>query len=417
MKLHMSIKPACILIISMIGFHASYGQDTSGNKTTDQQNLVIKTNDTTLQKIFQQVEKVTDNDKQNAEAIQGLLEGKEVDNLTKYQLVKNNIINAAQTYYLLNKKITDLKSRTTSSALDVFIASLNNPESKELGFSFSERVIDLVKTVILQGKADKNTRGQKLLEATTSIISSPIFQGFTALTPPLAIASSLITFFRSAALNNKMIDQKDLEKFEQDLNKYVVYYSSLNEGNQKFQYGLNFSEDQLTSLHEDLYNHLLFTASALKFTLPARNDTIPIGETLNRFFFTFNKESVQDFFNKLEQQYTIPGTNRIDYERLLRENGNLKEVNNQLEDLVLQTKSFENLYNQYFTLIDTYYSQVNNSLQIAANNNLADKSLVAQKQNEFKALKEAAEKDIRTSINIEELKNTSDNIKYRYKIF
>src|SRR5688500_14546960 len=98
----------------------------------------IRTADTTIKRILEELQKVTDSDKQNSNAIQGLLQGKEIDNLTKYELIKNNLINASETYYLLNKKIIDLKSRTTTNNLDVFITSLNNPESKELGFSFSD---------------------------------------------------------------------------------------------------------------------------------------------------------------------------------------------------------------------------------------------------------------------------------------
>ncbi|HUX85019.1 MAG TPA: hypothetical protein VMV20_07280, partial [Chitinophagaceae bacterium] len=150
------LRVAPLLAIALVFARFSYGQDTTSNKASDKEDLKIHTNDTTLQKLYDQVEKINANDQENSIAIQGLMQGKEMDNMTKYQLVKSNIINASQTYYLLNKKITDLRSRTTSNSLDVFIASLNNPESKELGFSFSERVIDLVKTVILQGKAEKS---------------------------------------------------------------------------------------------------------------------------------------------------------------------------------------------------------------------------------------------------------------------
>jgi hypothetical protein len=165
-----------------------------------------------------------------------------------------------------------------------------------------------------------------------------------------------------------------------------------------------------------MYNQLVFTAGALKFQLPSRKDK-PLSDVMNQFFLTFTKERVQDFFTQLEKQYTNPATKKVDYERLLRENGNLKEVNNQLEDLVLQTKRFENIYNEYFTLLDTYYAKVNSSLQIAADNGLADKGLVQQKQGQFKQMKDEAVTDIKASINIDELKNTTDNIKYRYKIY
>ncbi len=374
----------------------------------------IRTADTTIKRILDELAKISDSDKQNSNAIQGLLQGKEIDNLTKYELIKNNLINASETYYLLNKKIIDLKSRTTTNNLDVFITSLNNPESKELGFSFSDRIVELVEKIVLKGKVDKGERNGKIVESTKSIINSPIFQSFTSLTPPLAIANSVMNFLHSVSVNNKQISQKTLQDFEKELNKYVVYYTALNDANQKFEFGLNFNKDQLNLLQDNLYDHLMFTASALKFQLPQRGNKT-IGETMNDFFFDFKKEKVVQFFNDLEVKYAKG--KRIDYEMLLRENPNLKEVNNQLEDLILQTKRFENLYNEYFTLLDSYYNKVNNSLKIAQDNGLADQNMITNKQTEFRNLKNEAVTDIQASINIKELYNNTDKVKYRYRIF
>lgn len=379
--------------------------------------LQIRYKDSTLQRLLGQIKQVTDNERQNSTAINGLLQGKEVDNMTKYKLLKANLISASRTYYLLNKKIIDLKSRTTSNNLDVFITSLNNPESKALGFSFSDKVIELVKNVVLNGKADKSKRNESIISTTESILNSPIFRGFTTLAPPLGIANSLMTFFHTLSVNNKSINQDNLKKFETELNKYVAYYTALNEGNQKFQYGLNFNKDQLNMLQQNMFDHLLFTASAMGFQAPAKKGNEPLGVTLNQYFLTFNKENVENFFTKLEQKYTVPGTDKIDYERLLRENMSLKEANNQLEDLVMQTKRFENLYNEYFTLLDSYYSTVISAMNIASDNGLADKNIVKQKQDEFTSMKNEAITDIQASINIGELQNNTSNIKYRYKIF
>lgn len=374
----------------------------------------IKTQDTTIRKIIDEIQRITDSDKQNSNAIQALLQGKEIDNLTKYELIKNNIVNASETYYLLNKKIIDLKSRTTTNNLDVFITSLNNPESKALGFSLSDRIVDLVEKIILKSKGDKNERNSKIVESTKSIINSPIFQSFTSLTPPLAIANSVMNFLHSVSVNNKQINQKSLQDFEKELNKYVVYYTALNDANQKFEYGLNFNKDQLSLLQDNLYDHLSFTATSLKFPQPQRGNR-SLSETMNEFFYDFKKEKVVDFFNQLETKYTKG--KRIDYESLLRENPNLKEVNNQLEDLILQAKRFENLYNEYFTLLDSYYSKVNNSLKIAQDNGLAEKSIIETKQSEFRSLKTEAVNEIQASINIKELYNNTERIKYRYRIF
>lgn len=374
----------------------------------------VKGADTTIKKIMEDLQKVADSDKQNAKAIEQLSLGRELDNITKYDLIKNNLIQAAETYYLLNKKIIDLKSRTTTSNLDVFITSLNNPESKELGFSLSDRVVELVEKIILKGKNDKNERNTKLVESTKSIINSPIFKSFTSLTPPLAIASSVMNFLHSVSQSNKAINHKLLQEFEKELNKYVIYYTALNDANQKFEFGLNFNKDQLSLLQDNMYDHLAFTSQVLKMPLPARGNKT-IAESLNDYFIEFRKDKVVDFFGKLETQYTKGG--KINYEGLLRDNPNLKEANNQLEDLVLMTKRFENLYNEYFSLLDSYYTKVNHSLRLAQDNALADRAIVEAKQNEFRGLKNEAVQEIQASINMRELLLNVDKIKYRYRIF
>ena len=377
------------------------------------QSIIYK--DTAIDRVLNQLNSLKQNARQNATAIHGLLQGKQIDNKTKYKLMKNNLISATRTYYLLNRKIIDLKSRTTSNNLDVFITSLNNPESKALGFSFSEKIVDLVKTVILHGKATKSQRNEKIVSTTESILKSPIFKSLVTLTPPLAIANSIMTFFHTLSINDKHINAETLNQFEQEVNKYVSYYTVLNEANQKFQYGLNFNKDQLNNLQQNMYDHLSFTASALGIDGPKRSGNEQLGVSLNHYFLSFNQETTKAFFEKLEKKYTQNG--ELDYEKLLRENMSLKEANNQLEDLVMQTRRFENLYNEYFTLINSYYDQVTNALNLAQDNGLADKNIVKQKQAEFSQLKAQAITDIQASINIKELENNTGNIKYRYKIF
>src|SRR5690625_2161323 len=260
--------------------------------------------DSLLDSLTEQIHSIKQNSRQNATAIHGLLQGKQIDNKTKYKLMKSNLISATKTYYLLNRKIIDLKSRTTSNNLDVFITSLNNPESKALGFSFSEKVVDLVKTVVLHGKAHKNKRNEKIINTTESIIKSPIFKSLVTLTPPLAIANSIMTFFHTLSINNKHIDIKTLNEFEKEMNKYVSYYTALNEANQKFQNGLNFNKDQLNMLQQNMYDHLLFTASALKLDPPKAKGGEQLGVTLNHYFLSFNQETTEKFFDKLEKKYT-----------------------------------------------------------------------------------------------------------------
>src|SRR5690625_252111 len=159
----------------------------------------------------------------------------------------------------------------------------------------------------------------------------------------------------------------------------------------------------------------MFTTSKHKLDPPKAKGREQLGVTLNHYFLSFNQETTEKFFDKLEKKYTKNG--EIDYEQLLRENMSLKEANNQLEDLEAQTQRFENLYNEYFSLVDTYYNQVNKALTLALTNGVADKNRVKQKQQEFSQLKQQAISDMKASIDIKELENNTDNIKYRYKIF
>src|SRR5699024_4116199 len=176
--------------------------------------------DTTIEKLKKRLKKIKQNSRQNAIAIQGLLHGKQIDNKTKYKLMKSNLTKVAKTYYLLNRKIIDLKSRTTSKNLDVFITSLNNPESIALGFSFNEKVMDLVDTVILKGQPKKSKSNEQIVSTTDSIMSRPTFKSLLVLTPPLAIPISVMTFFHTLSISDNQIYAETLHESEANLNKH-----------------------------------------------------------------------------------------------------------------------------------------------------------------------------------------------------
>ena len=95
-------------VVLMMSFQVAKAQDPEIKKVPvpDQElkGPTIKNADTTIKKILDELQRVTDNDKQNSNAIQALLQGREIDNITKYELIKSNIVNASETYYLLNKK-------------------------------------------------------------------------------------------------------------------------------------------------------------------------------------------------------------------------------------------------------------------------------------------------------------------------
>jgi hypothetical protein len=274
----------------------------------------------------------------------------------------------------------------------------------------------MVTDILLEGKSLRSRKSKKIIASTNSILKSPIFRRVTSISPSLGMANSIMTFFRSEEVQ-KYINNKNLKNFEQQLNRYVTYYKALNGADSKFNQELTFREDQLSSLQVKLYYSLEFIGSPLGVEFPDTSEGKPIGEVLDNYFTRFTTEDVVQYFNKLEKKYTSDDQSKINYELLLRDNMRLKEVNNNLESLVLNGKKFENLYNSYLDLIDNYCTQVSATLDVAGNYEFATQEMVTREKNTLAGLKVSTTQAIQDSINIKALQTNLDQIKYQQKIF
>jgi hypothetical protein len=102
---------------------------------------------------------------------------------------------------------------------------------------------------------------------------------------------------------------------------------------------------------------------------------------------------------------------------MLRANDKMKEVNNQLNDLVQQIKKFDNIDNEYLTLLDSYYAQIVRSMNIVADSSLADNKLIMAKQKRLLEMKNNEFRDVKAAVDLKDLINNAHYIKYRYKVF
>lgn len=416
---------ASILLILLICPIFAFAQVINKNDVSSQEidttivniaPLPIENLDSSYLGLYDTMHAVRNNYKQNAVAIYHLLQGRELSNLSKYELVKSNILSSAASYNFLNKAINGLKWGFGSDSLDLFVDRLNNPGNKELGTSFEERVIHLVTTILLKGKTN-NQRSKRILGSITFMVNDSLFKSNAKLTPPVEIISSIMTFLRSTAVDDKRMTPERLNKLEQELNKYVIYYSALSGGKHQFNYGLSVVEGELTTLQKNIYMQLRFISQTLDIPLSEARTQDELSTSLNGFFVNFTKPHLQKYLEDLEKEYTFPGTKQVNYARLLRENGQIKEINNQLDDLVLQIKKFENIDNEYLSLLNSYYTQIVNSLNTAADSGLINSNYIKAKQKELSQLKINEINKIKDSVNLKGLTNNTPYIKYRYKVF
>lgn len=372
--------------------------------------------DSSYRMVYDTIHAIQNSYKQNAVAIYHLLQGREVSNLSKYELVKSNLVSCAGTYLLLNKAINGLRSGFATDSLDLFVDSLNSPGNKELGVSFDERVVDLVKSIVLRGKTG-NKRSKRIIKSITFMVNDSLFKNGAKITPPVEIISSVMTLLRSTAIDDNRISPARLDKLEQELNKYVIYYAALSDGKQQFNYGLSVIKDELTTLQKNIYIQLRFIANNLDIPLSGWMTQNELSKSLDDFFVHFTKPYMQNYLEATEQKYTFAGTKQINYTRLLRENSQIKEINNQLDDLILQIKKFDNIDNEYFTLLDSYYAQIVKALNTASDSGLVSQQYIKIKQKQLAQLKVNEIKKTKDSVNLKGLITNTPYIKYRYKVF
>ncbi|WP_207421091.1 hypothetical protein [Desertivirga brevis] len=367
---------------------------------------------TIIKRLLKQIDELQKQNENHSSNINALLTGKDIDAANKYTIIKQNLTNAASTFQLLNNKINILKSKTSADKLDLFIKDLNNPQSNTLGFKLDETIIKLVNENLKVGK--KNTR-DKIIQNVSGITKGQIVSTIANVSPAITVANSVMSLLRSASIVSDDLNQNSINQIENQLNSYVQYYVALNDGNAAFTYNLASQAQDLGVLQQKLFEQVSFFAKTLNYKLPKQNQNETLSAYLNTIFLGFDKAYVSKLFSDLERQNS--SNNRINYEAILASNnGNLKEANNRLEELIGLVNQFEYQHNQYFNVYEVYNTRVLQAMDIAAANRIADPSLINQKKADLTSLKNQAVSDIKASINLPELLLSKQSIKYAARI-
>jgi hypothetical protein len=187
----------------------------------------------------------------------------------------------------LGKEISDLKQQlqkqqriglnkfsTTSSFLDVAIgsvnnlqalilkesyrnkiASLNNPTSNELGFNLELEIHNALKPLLQKAKKTNNSKfGQVVGSLLETGKRSPV-----SLFPAGNVFTSIISMVGNLTVQERGIDQQDLDNFIKSIEKYFNQYERLYQSNlvfnsdmEKMKAKLNLLQDDIRVLLQDL---------------------------------------------------------------------------------------------------------------------------------------------------------------------
>lgn len=320
----------------------------------------------------------------------------------KYRHIKQNLINLANLYELMNEKLNALDAFKQLGSYQNLLQDLNNPSSNTLGFSYNEKVLELMEENLL---AERDRSNSKILGFAKTLLESPLATGLKSMMPVVSTANSLLGFISGISVERKDITQEKFHAFKQELQRYTLFYARMNEANAQFKVGLTQYQSQIKSLHEKLKEQVVSNANLMSIKIKGEKDKYSTGEYLLYVFQDYNRSEAIQYFNELEKKHT----NRkgiIDYGALLKQ-PNLQDSYRYTESAMLLFRDFEKLYTQYLQMINDNNEVVTEILEQAKDNNIGKGSMIKDQIGKLEQAKEATKGSVRTAINLPKLNRIS----------
>lgn len=329
----------------------------------------------------------------------------EVTDENRYRVIKSNVVYSVELFRALNQRLNTLDALNQLESYQQILVDLNNPANENLGFSYNKKVTDLIMNNIQTKKKNR------LMELTNMVLNNPILKGVTSLTPILGIGNSIFGVVSSFAAQDDRISTESLQAVKDGLDKYSMFYGTLNEANATFQRNLGTYRIGVSNLHNKIKDFVIKNLKEGGFTTGLeQKPNESVGEYLSRVFEVYNREAVESYFLGLENK-NKDSKGAIKYETLLKNNTALINMNKRTDEVIDIYKGFEDIYRQYVAMIEKNNDTMQEILSIADKQNLTDsKSKVTEQKEKLKAEKDKGIRSINNAININELKNIVERL-------
>jgi hypothetical protein len=339
----------------------------------------------------------------NDAIVKGVSRRVELTDEARYKMVRTNLIHSAEFFEVLNDRLNTLYAINQVESYRTMLNSLNNPADETLGFSYNDKVLQLMQKKLIDKKSKD---GSKILNIAKMLLQDPLVSSIASATPVINIATSVMGFVSGIAAQRKDVSENDVQEFKNELEKYTAYYTKLNLVNARFANNIDNYQVQTTNLHDKLTEYVNLQAKGLKFDVklkePEGNATN--GEYLLTVFRTYNKTSVTAYFDKMENEFAKNG--KVDYSKLMSKYPHIMEANKKIEDVIYLYKEFDYLYGQYISMIDENSRNTIVILEGAVSQNLSSEPAKVKTQIDIlKSKKGEAVTGIRRAVNLPRLKD------------
>jgi len=243
------------------------------------------------------------------------------------------------------------------------IVSLNNPTSNELGFSLEMEIQSAMKPLLAK---TKKTNTNKFSQVVGSFLNT----GKTGLSlfPAGNVFTSIVGMAGNLTVQEKAIEQKDLDDFIKSIQKYFNQYERLYQSNLVFNSGMEKLKTKLRLLQSDI--KLLIQDLVLALDKSVKRQQLKNLSTEELMLRYFDSKKILEQLNKNNSQIQYPqdaiktckeianNIQRIYDEYTTIYNSNFKEIKN----IIADTKNVSAMVNQIqlnFTLkeVESLYTE------------------------------------------------------------
>ncbi len=352
-----------------------------------------------------------------SQTLNDLVRDKRVSDETKWRAVKANILHSVQMYRILSEDIIDLKSRLADEEYQGYIRSLGSLQEGPLGFSFQDVILESIKE---SNMFEKSSKLEGFVEVARTVMNSPIISSIPFVSNAVAASSSILDIAYGAALSDKKVNFEKMRQFEAQLNKYILYYTTLDKANIQNQASNSDRRVLLENLQIDLLTRLRKEAPRLKYTLPDRESRESIDAYFNRIFRLFNNEYAERYLSMMENRYRT-SRGEIRYADLLQNETDVKFFNNGIGTQVELAKKYILYYDNFFEVANNYQNRVLEAIDLARQSGIIETKKEGGREltpeqvyqtivESLQTKKERRDNGIINSINIEELKQKLEAI-------
>lgn len=372
---------------------------------------VLKTQDsvTRLAGKLNNLEKEYDNFndlvKSNNEVIKQLTDKELFSQQQQLSQRRNKIIRTSEFVLAANVSLNAIKQLDATSDFHSKIASLNNPDNKDLGFSLSGEVEALLHEKIIRGNKKLNgVRSDKFVGFVNDIISSPLTEAVTTAIPVVESIRSVIDLVVGTAITGKDISLTEVQDLKSSLKVYIVHYEGLAKAQAEFDQNLanlDIRKNALNLLLNQYITERVNTLSPNTVSTDPNSESPSNNDLINKYF---HKNIVETKVDRIINSDPKNFNRHLNDDRLLYPNYTLNQAKFIRDEI-------ESLGKEYISIYDSYQKALEKTLNNSKN--IGDPQKI---QNTIDVLKNnllKVEDNFNQSLNLVQLNQQfSDLVKY-----